>query len=96
MNLDTLDTGQIIIWIIVGGLSGSLAAMLVTRSREGFGLVTNLLVGLIGAVVGGYLFEVLEIDLNLGEIQVTAEDLVAAFIGSLLLIVVVDLLRRRM
>jgi uncharacterized membrane protein YeaQ/YmgE (transglycosylase-associated protein family) len=41
-----------IVWIIVGGLAGWIASI-VTKSRNG--LFTNILVGLIGSVVGGWL-----------------------------------------
>ena len=37
---------QLIVWIVVGLLGGSLAGLLITRDREGFGLLRNLGVGL--------------------------------------------------
>jgi len=79
--------GQIIVWLIVGGLAGTLAGRLVTMKKEGLGRWTNLVVGLIGALIGGGLFKVFHIDLGLGEIKITFEDLIAAFLGSLLFIV---------
>ena len=50
---------QVIVWIIVGLLGGSLAALIITRERKGFGILRNLAVGLIGALIGGLLFRVL-------------------------------------
>ena len=44
MNI-TLDYSQIIVWLIVGALAGSIAGMLVKRTREGFGPFTNLGIG---------------------------------------------------
>ena len=79
--------GQIIVWLIVGGLAGTLAGRLVTMKKEGLGRWTNLVIGLIGALIGGGLFKVFHIDLGLGEIKITFEDLIAAFLGSLLFIV---------
>ena len=79
--------GQIIVWLIVGGLAGTLAGRLVTMKKEGLGRWTNLVVGLIGALIGGGFFKVFHIDLGLGEIKITFEDLIAAFLGSLLFIV---------
>jgi len=79
--------GQIVVWLIVGGLAGTLAGRLVTMKKEGLGRWTNLVIGLIGALIGGGLFKVFHIDLGLGEIKITFEDLIAAFLGSLLFIV---------
>ena len=47
---------------------------------------TNLLIGMAGAVIGGELFRLFRIDFGLGELKVTFEDLIAAFLGSLLVI----------
>jgi uncharacterized membrane protein YeaQ/YmgE (transglycosylase-associated protein family) len=82
-----MTIGQIIVWIIVGGFAGTLAGRAVTLKRQGLGRWTNLLVGMVGAVVGGGLFRLFRIDFGLGELKVTFEDLIAAFLGSLLVIV---------
>ena len=47
---------QAIVWIIVGLLGGSLAGLMITRERKGFGILRNLGIGLLGALVGGKLF----------------------------------------
>lgn len=83
-----LSLGQFIVWLIVGGLAGNLAGRLVTWSKEGLGWWTNLGVGMVGALIGGLLFRIFHIDLGLGDLKVTFEDLIAAFLGSLLFIVV--------
>jgi uncharacterized membrane protein YeaQ/YmgE (transglycosylase-associated protein family) len=80
--------GPIIVWLICGGLAGTLAGRVVTFKKEGLGRWTNLGVGLAGALIGVGLFKVFRIDLGLGEIQLTFEDLIAAFLGSLLFIFV--------
>jgi uncharacterized membrane protein YeaQ/YmgE (transglycosylase-associated protein family) len=81
-----MNIGQIIIWIIVGGFAGTLAGRAVTLKKEGLGRWTNLLVGMAGAVIGGELFRLFRIDFGLGELKVTFADLIAAFLGSLLVI----------
>ena len=50
---------------------------------------------MLGAVVGGGLFWLLGIDLGLGEIKITFEDLISAFVGSLLCVVAWWLIRKR-
>jgi uncharacterized membrane protein YeaQ/YmgE (transglycosylase-associated protein family) len=81
-----MNIGQIIVWIIVGGFAGTLAGRAVTFKKEGLGRWTNFLVGMIGAVIGGELFKLFRINFGLGELKVTFEDLIAAFLGSLLVI----------
>jgi len=90
-----ISAGQLIIWLIIGALAGSLAGWVTMRSKKGFGRISNLVIGLIGAVLGGFLFDLLNIDLGLGELTLTAEDLIAAFVGSLILIAVIRLIRSR-
>ena len=82
-----LTVGQFIVWLVVGGLAGNLAGRLVTFKKEGLGWWTNLGVGMVGALIGGLLFRVFHINLGLGDIKVTFEDLIAAFLGSLLFVV---------
>ena len=89
-----MTVGEIVVWLIVGALAGTLAGRLMTFSKRGFGLWTNMVVGMVGAVVGGFLFRLLHIDLGLAEIKITFEDLISAFVGSLLCIIVWRLIRR--
>lgn len=86
--------GKIIIWLIIGALAGTLAARLVTFSKDGLGWWTNLAIGMVGAVVGGFLFWLLGIDLGLGELKVSFEDLIAAFMGSLIFVFVCWMIKR--
>lgn len=76
--------GKIIVWLIIGALSGTVAARLVTFSKEGLGWWTNLAIGMVGAVVGGFLFGLLNVDLGLGELKISFEDLISAVVGSLI------------
>ena len=81
-------------WIIVGALAGSLAGMVVMRRKEGLGRFVNLGIGLAGALIGGFLFDVLGIDLGLADITVSLGDVVAAFIGALIFWVAVSFILR--
>jgi uncharacterized membrane protein YeaQ/YmgE (transglycosylase-associated protein family) len=89
-----MNIGKIIVWIVVGSIAGTLAGRLVTLKKEGLGRWSNIIVGLVGALIGGYLFDFFNIDLGLGEVKVTFEDLIAAVGGSLLLILLVWLFRK--
>jgi uncharacterized membrane protein YeaQ/YmgE (transglycosylase-associated protein family) len=89
-----ITPSDVIVWLIVGGLAGAFTGMLVRRKKEGFGPWTNLVVGLVGALVGGGLFRLFKIDLGLEKLSVSLEDLLAAFAGSLLVLLVLWLVRR--
>ncbi len=94
MTLLGIPVGKIIVWLIVGALAGTFTGMLLTRSKEGYGRWTNLGIGLVGALIGGGLFHVLGIDLKLGDIKVTIQDLISAFIGSLIFMIAIAIFRR--
>lgn len=91
-----MPIGKIIIWLILGALAGTLAGRLATFSKVGYGRSINLAIGMLGAVVGGFLFSLLQIDLGLDELQITVEDLISAFLGSLLCIGAWWLIRRKL
>ena len=86
---------QIIVWLIVGAIAGSLAGLIVKRTKQGFGKSANLGIGLAGAIIGGLLFRLFGIDLGLGDISVSLEDIVAALIGSIVFLILLRFLRKR-
>ena len=75
-------------WIIVGGLAGWLAGTLIKGG--GFGIVVNVLLGIVGSVIGGYLFGALGIAAGSGFIG----SLAAATVGAVVLLAVVSVFRR--
>lgn len=79
---------QVVVWVIVGLIGGSLAGLLVTWQRRGFGLLQNLGMGLIGAFVGGLLFRLLGLFPGLDAIVISLRDIVTACAGSLLVLIV--------
>ena len=85
----------LVTWLIVGALAGSLTSTLLRRAKRGHGLISNLGVGLVGALIGGALFRLLKIDLGLGDIAVSAQDLISALVGSLIFLAGVRLYKTR-
>ena len=77
---------QFIVWIIVGLLGGSIVGLIVRRERRGFGAWRNLGLGLVGALVGGLLFWLLGIFPGLDTVRISLRDVVAAVVGSLLVL----------
>ena len=56
---------ELVVWLIVGMLAGSLTGLVVTRKKDGFGRFANLGVGLASALLGDFLFDILKIGLGL-------------------------------
>ena len=54
-----MDPMKIVIMIVVGGIAGTLAARIMKGTS--FGLVINVLLGIAGAIVGGFLFNLLKL-----------------------------------
>ena len=75
---------QIIVWLIVGLIGGTLAGVVVRWQREGFGWWTNLGIGLVGALMGGVLFRLFNILPGLETIAVSLRDVLSAVIGAML------------
>jgi uncharacterized membrane protein YeaQ/YmgE (transglycosylase-associated protein family) len=77
----TLSPGGIILWLVVGLIAGWAAGQ-VSRGH-GFGLLGDIIVGLIGALIGGFLASFF-IAGNLGFIGTT----IVAFLGAVILLFV--------
>ena len=89
-----ITISELVVWLVVGALAGSLAGMVVTRKKGGFGRYVNLGIGLVGALIGGLVFDLFNIDLGLGSLAITFEDLLSAFVGSLFFLAVLWFLIR--
>lgn len=73
-----------IIWLIVGAIAGWLAGKFM--KGKGFGLVGDIVIGIIGSFIGGYLVGPL-----LGSLPFFIGDIIVAFIGAVILLFVVRL-----
>jgi uncharacterized membrane protein YeaQ/YmgE (transglycosylase-associated protein family) len=85
---------QIVVWLIVGLFGGTLAGIVVTRERRGFGFLANLGLGLAGALIGGALFRLFGLLPNLETVSVSMRDVVSALAGSLLVLLLLWLWQR--
>ena len=57
-----LSPVQCLLWIVVGGVAGSLAHQIMSRPDAGF--VQDVVLGLIGAIVGGFVLSLFHLDLG--------------------------------
>ena len=80
----------LIITLVVGGIAGWLASLLVQGT--GFGLVGDIVVGIVGALIAYWLFPVLGITLTLGGGVLGA--IIMAFIGAVILLVIVRVIKQ--
>lgn len=81
----------ILAWIIVGGVAGWLASIVVGTNQR-MGLIANIVVGVIGAFIGGFIMNYFHYasvtGLNFWSVFV-------AFVGSVVLLLVISLFTRR-
>lgn len=78
---------DLVTWLIVGLVAGVLAAMLV----GGVGLIGDIIVGVVGAFVGGWIFTQLGVSVPFGGLAGT---IFTAFIGAVVLLFLLHLVRR--
>lgn len=83
-----MDIKAIIIFLVVGGVAGWLAGLLMKGRNQG--LLVNLIVGIIGAILGGWLFGVLGVHIGHGIVS----NIITALIGAIVLLALVKLIRK--
>jgi uncharacterized membrane protein YeaQ/YmgE (transglycosylase-associated protein family) len=81
----TLET--FLLWIVIGLVAGWLASAIV---GGGYGIVGDIIVGVVGAFIGGLIFRGLDIRAPWGGLPGT---IFVAFIGALVLLVVLRVIR---
>jgi len=79
----------IIIWLIIGGIVGWLAS-LVMRTDAQQGILLNIVVGIVGAFLGGLIFN--RGNINQAPLSVTA--FIVSLIGAIVLLAIWNLFRR--
>ena len=84
-----MEAQSLIIWLVVGAIAGWLAGMVVKGG--GFGLIGDIVVGIVGAFIAGWLFPLIGIPLFGGAFIGAIID---AFIGAVILLVIIRLVKR--
>jgi uncharacterized membrane protein YeaQ/YmgE (transglycosylase-associated protein family) len=77
-----------ILWLILGGVIGWLASI-VMRTNAQQGMILNIIVGIVGAFIGGLIFNH---DMNHYDFSLPA--LLEALVGAIILLAIVNLFRR--
>ena len=81
-----MDANLILTWLIVGLIAGVLASLVV---GSGYGLLGDIVIGIVGAFVGGWLFRSAGWHAPLAG---TAGTVFVAFVGAVLLLVILRVL----
>ncbi len=81
-----MDPMGLIIWLIIGGIIGWLASIVMKTDGQQ-GIILNVVVGIIGSFLGGWLIAPL-----IGGTGVMGY--VSAFLGAVILLAIVNLFRR--
>ncbi|MFE0018156.1 GlsB/YeaQ/YmgE family stress response membrane protein [Mesorhizobium sp. NPDC059054] len=79
---------SLIVFLIIGAIAGWLAGLIV--KGFGFGLIGNIVVGIVGAFIAGWLFPALGISLGSGIIA----SIIHAAIGAIILLVLIRLVKQ--
>ncbi len=86
-----MDPVNILVWIIIGGIAGWLASIVMSTNRSQ-GFLADIVIGIIGGLVGGWLLTAIGVGgavtgLNLGS-------LLTAFVGAVILLALLRLIRQ--
>ena len=78
----------LIITLVIGGLAGWLAGLIVKGGGQG--ILINIVVGIVGAFIGNWLFGALDVTIGSGFVPA----LVSATVGAVVLLLIVGLIRK--
>jgi uncharacterized membrane protein YeaQ/YmgE (transglycosylase-associated protein family) len=84
---------NLIIWLIVGGILGWIASKIM-RTDAQQGIVLNIVVGVIGALLAGLLLTPLFVVGTINQSSYSLPSLFASLLGAIILLAIVNLVRR--
>lgn len=87
------ETMNFIIWLIVGGVIGWIASMIM-RTDAQQGMILNVVVGIVGSFLGGFLVGPLLGAGTINQNDFSIMGLLASLIGAIILLAIVNLVRR--
>jgi uncharacterized membrane protein YeaQ/YmgE (transglycosylase-associated protein family) len=84
----TLDPGSILVWALIGLVAGFLASRVMLG--HGMGLLGDIVVGIVGAIAGGFLARYLGVTTAATSHSIVAE-VIIAFLGAVILLAILRL-----
>jgi uncharacterized membrane protein YeaQ/YmgE (transglycosylase-associated protein family) len=85
-----MDPQTILIWVVIGAIAGFLAGLIMQGG--GFGLIGNIIVGILGAVVAANIFPRLGVAIPISDPLIS--QIVVSTIGAVILLFIIGLIRR--
>ena len=81
---------NLVLWIILGGIAGWIASMIMHRDSQ-MGAVANIVVGIVGAIIGGFLFNLIGLP---GDTGFNIWTLLVAVVGAVVLLFLAGIVQR--
>ena len=83
-----MDLTSLLIWLALGAIAGFIAGQIM--KGRGFGVLGNIIVGILGSFLGGFIFSSLGVSAGGGMIG----SILTAVIGAVVLLFLVGLIKR--
>ena len=80
-----------LVWIIFGAIAGWIASIIMKKNKK-MGAIANIVVGIIGAFLGGYIMELVGVEVEAG---FNFTSLLVAIFGAVVLLFILGLFSRR-
>lgn len=84
---------NLVIWLVVGGVIGWLAS-LVMRTDAQQGIILNIVVGIIGALLAGFVIAPMFGTGTINSNDFSMSGLLVSFVGAVVLLAIVNMFRR--
>ncbi len=84
---------NLIIWLVVGGILGWIASM-VMRTDGDQGILLNIVVGIVGAFLAGYLLSPLLGVSTINQNNFSLPSLIVSLLGSIIFLGIINIFRR--
>ena len=82
-----------ILWLIVGGIVGWIASMIMKTDAQQ-GMLLNIIVGIVGAFIGGWLISPMVGIGTINQNNFSIASLLVSLVGAVILLAIVNLFRR--
>ncbi|HEY7799815.1 MAG TPA: GlsB/YeaQ/YmgE family stress response membrane protein [Hyphomonadaceae bacterium] len=83
-----------IVWLVVGGIIGWVASLIMKTDAQQ-GVFLNVVVGIVGALLGGWLISPLVGEGTVNQGDFSLGGLLVSLVGAIILLFIVNLIRRR-
>ena len=84
---------NLILWLVIGGVVGWLASLMM-RTDGQQGIILNVVVGIVGALLGGWLISPLLGAATINQNDFSIMSIIVSLIGAVILLGIVNLVRR--